>query len=97
MATQKERFADWALELSQKLIEAMDDSEQFENTYFDNTWNSGGGDAIEDADVSSRLVTAAELSNFITLIQQFRDFVGNSSVTSGDYAATLNAMRHAGT
>lgn len=97
MSTEKERFADNLLDLAAKLIDVMDASEQFENTYFDLGFNSGGADPIIDGDVSSRLITAAEVESFITFIQQYRNFIGNTAVSQGDYAATLNALRHVGT
>lgn len=96
MATKKERFADRVLELNEHCIALLDAIPEFENTYFDETWNSGGGDEIVNADVSSRNITAAEIGNFVTMAQQLKNFFGNSAVTTGDYAATVNVMRHAG-
>jgi hypothetical protein len=65
-----------------------------ETVYFDRGYNGGGSNPITDEDLTSLGYTAANLANLITLIQQLNNFLGNSAVTSGDYDATLNAVRN---
>lgn len=96
MATQKERFADRVLEMNEHLVALLDELPELYGTYFDKTWNSGAADAIIDGDVSSRTITASGIGNFITMVAQLNNFFQNSTVTEGDYAATINALRHGG-
>jgi hypothetical protein len=37
-------------------------------------------------------MTASELSNTITMLQQYQNMIQNSSVTQGDYSATLSVL-----
>jgi hypothetical protein len=61
--------------------------------YFDRGYNSGGSDEIVDADVADLNVTAAQISSWITLLEQWGKFWDNQAVTTGDYDATMNALR----
>jgi hypothetical protein len=76
------------------LAKVADKLANLENVYFDRGYNSGGSNPITDEDLTSLGYTAADLANLITLIQQLNNFLGNSAVTSGDYDATLNAVRN---
>lgn len=68
--------------------------EELEDIYFDRGYNSGGADAITDADISSTGLTAAQVGSLITLGQQIVNFRDNAAVTTGDYGATLNVARN---
>lgn len=96
MATQKERYADRILEMNAHMVALLDGLPEVVGTFFDNGWNDGGADPIVDGDVSSRLLSASEINSFITLSEQLKNFFGNSVVTQGDYASTVNKFRHAG-
>ena len=61
--------------------------------YFDRGYNSGGSNPIIDADVSDLDLTAAQVGNWITLLEQLEKFFTNQSVTTADYDATLSTMR----
>lgn len=65
--------------------------------YFDNGYNSGGGDEIVDSDLTDYDITTAQFTNAITLIQQLKNFYGNAAVTQSDYQATLSKLRRANT
>ena len=79
------------------LISVTDDLPELENMYFDNGYGSGGADEIIQTDLDKNDITVAEFTNLITLVQQLKNFTGNAVVTQSDYAATLNAVRHAPT
>ena len=53
----------------------------------------GGSNQIVDADVSSLDIKAADVASGITLGQQLANFLANSAVTTGNYQATVNALR----
>jgi hypothetical protein len=63
------------------------------SVYFDRGYDPVGGDPIIDDDIAGLNVTATEVENMITLIEQLENFFGNSSVTTGDYDASLNQFR----
>jgi len=75
------------------LAKAYEAVQALRELYFDRGYNSGGADAIADADISSTGLTAANLSSAITAIEQYENFVENSAVTAGDYYATMNIAR----
>ena len=79
----------------QELDVLFDDVGDIENEYFDLGYNSGGANPIVDADVSAYILTAADITNGITLIQQVKNMGGNAAVTTGDYAATTNVFKRA--
>ena len=89
----KLKFADKAQDISTRLAAIIDEAADMDTVYFDRGYNSGGGDPIADADVSSLGITAADVGDFITLAQQLANFANNAAVTQGDYDATLNKMR----
>jgi hypothetical protein len=80
---------------AQGLASIADAIADLENEYFDNGYDGAGADSIIDADVAAHDITAAQFTSYITLMQQLKNFFGNSAVTTGDYAATLNALRRA--
>lgn len=69
------------------------DAPDLEGVYFDRGYNGGGSDPIVDGDVSGLGITAADIASGITLVQQLQNFANNSAVTTGDYSATVNALR----
>lgn len=75
------------------LAQVADRLANLETVYFDRGYNGGGANPIGDGDVVSLGVTAAQLANLITLVQQLNNFMGNSAVTAADYDSTLNAVR----
>lgn len=61
--------------------------------WFARQYNTGGT-AITDADVASLNLTAAKVTAMVVALQQFENFMGNSAVTTGDYATSINAVRN---
>ena len=95
MATEKERWADDFHGCMMQLSKVMVMAPEVVGAYFDNTYNSGGGDELVDADLSGAFnFSAADASSGITLLQQFINFLQNDDVTKGDYASTLNKLRY---
>ncbi len=91
--SKKVEFTKKLQEVCSQLGQVADIADSLEELYFDRTYNSGGADAITDADISSTGLTAAQVGAIITLLQQFQNFVGNSAVTTADYLSTINIAR----
>jgi len=62
-------------------------------TYFDRGYNAGGADELTDEDVASLGVTAADVAGFITVCEQFGNFMTGQAVMTGDYSVATNKMR----
>lgn len=62
--------------------------------YFDRGYNSGGANPITDSDVAELGLTATQVGDWITLIEQLGNFFGNSAVITADYDATTNKIRN---
>ena len=77
----------------QTMAPIMDGLDELDGEYFDQGYNGAGADPIIDADVAAYSITAAQFTNVITLMQQLQNFFANTAVTTGDYAATVNAVR----
>lgn len=92
---QKAAFIVELIRDAQALVAVTDKVADQEGEFFDNGYNSAAADEIVQADLDPHDMTLAEFTNYITFIQQLKNFVGNTAVTTGDYAATLNAMRRA--
>lgn len=91
----KSTFIDRLVGLATTLAETAEGLASIENTYFDRGYNGGGADPITAPDIPSKhgTLTATDIANFITLIQQFNNFRNNAAVTTGDYDNTLNDVR----
>ncbi len=85
-------FAEKAQDISTRLAILVDEGTNLRTVYFDRVYNTGGT-AIIDADIVSLGITAANISSFITLVEQLQNFVDFLTVTEADYDTTLNAMR----
>lgn len=92
MAT-KITFAEQAQGMATSLAQLGDNLSDLESVYFDRGYNSGGADQIVDGDIVSLDITATQLGALVTLAQQLSNFLGNASVTTADYDATLNVVR----
>lgn len=79
----------------QELDTLFDDAADIENEYFDLGYNSVGANPIVDADVSIYVLTATDIGNAITLIQQIKNLAAGTAVTASDYAATTNVFKRA--
>ncbi len=93
MATKKTSFANACKNVSTQLALAANEIDDLIGIYFDRGYNSGGANEIVDADLTDQNVSAADVTAFITMAQQFNNFLDNASVTEGDYDATLNKLR----
>lgn len=63
-------------------------------TYFDRSYNGGGADVLEDADIPAELqIAAADVAAFITLAENIGKFLNNQAPFQSDYAVTLNKLR----
>lgn len=76
------------------LAQVADKLANLETVYFDRGYDSGGSNPITNDDVISLNITAADLGSLITLIQQLNNFLGNLTVSTADYDATLNTVRN---
>ena len=63
------------------------------SAYFNRGYNTGGATPIVDADVANLGIKAADVTNGITLMQQFANFLGNVAVTQGNYQSSLDSLR----
>jgi hypothetical protein len=86
-------FASQAQSAAARLAAVIDDLESLSSVYYDRGYDSGGADAIADADVEALGLTAAELTAFVTMADQLTNFRDNLAVTTGDYGATINQVR----
>lgn len=68
-----------------------DISPELHKEYFDNGFNISIGDGTVGAVFDG--MTAADFTAAITLLEQLNNFTGNSAVTQGDYAASINKVR----
>jgi hypothetical protein len=75
------------------LIQAKQQAADLVNYYFKNGFNAGGSNPIADGDVSAYGLTAAKVASAVTLMQQLASFFANAAVTTGDYEATVQAVR----
>ena len=96
MATQKEVFVLRLMELAQTIgNDVMMKSVDLTAQYFDLGYNSGGADEIIDDDLTNfNGVTATQVSNVITALDQLKNYFNNSAVTTGDYASIYNSVRY---
>jgi hypothetical protein len=86
-------FASQAQSAAARLAAVIDDLESLSSVYYDRGYDSGGADAIADADVEALGLAAAELTAFVTMADQLTNFRDNLAVTTGDYGATINQVR----
>ena len=87
-------FGQKVQELTNALANVMDHVSTVEKAYFDRGYNVGGSNEIIDADILPNIqLSAADLTNAITLLSQFKNFCFSQAVTQADYAATINKIR----
>lgn len=94
----KIKFTQQAQAWCTKLAVLFRDAPDLEGVYFDEGFHSGGGDAIEDGDISNLpgSPTAAAVSAFITAAQQLQKFdIGDTEdpVVNANYGSSINTMR----
>lgn len=86
-------FSGQARKLANDMARLDHDLEALNSVYFDRGYNSGGSDPIIDADIAELNVTAADIAGMVTIAQQFRNFLNNVAVVTGDYDTTLSQLR----
>ena len=89
--TVKEKFALAVVRCVQAAGTAMDAAPDLVREYF-----ACGYSGITDADVERLGITAADLVNCITLMQNLDKFFTNQAVTQGDHQVTVNKVKRAG-
>lgn len=72
---------------------AMDKSEGLYQSYFDMGFNSGGANEIRDEDVVSLGLTASQVTDAITLLDNFTKFVSGQAPAASTYRITINLVR----
>lgn len=93
MADRKLSFAQNLQGKISVLAKAADELENLYTIFFDRGYNSGGSNTIVDGDLSSIGITAAELGEAITFIENLGKLLNNQDPTNADYDATLNKIR----
>jgi len=73
-------------------LEIYKQSLDITNMYFDNEVSDCVAVWDNHRIVYGCEMTKIELSNMITLLQQYQNMIGNSAVTPGDYSATLSVL-----
>lgn len=89
----KVAFAKSAQQISTAIATIRAQCKTMNEMYFNRNYNSGASNVIQDSDLTSVEMTAAELSSFITTCQQFEKFLNNEEVTQGDYKVIINKLR----
>lgn len=84
-------FAVSIQEMATTLAKTADTMKNLTDTYFDRGFNGSLTNTALSSVVPS--ITAADVTSFITLSQQFDNFLNNAAVSQGDYDATLNKIR----
>jgi len=79
--------------IAEKIAVLNHDLEDLNSVYFDRGYNGGGSDPIVDGDVSDLDLTAADIAGMVTIAQQFRNFLNNVAVVTGDYNSTVGNTR----
>ena len=92
--TRKESFARKIMDAVSSIAQASDSGDNLVTVYFDRGYNSGGGDAISDSDLTELGITSAELANGITFFQNLNTMLNNGVPTQSDYDTTLNTLRN---
>lgn len=91
--SQKTTYGQGAQDISTRLAVIFQEAANLHAVYFDRGYNSGGANPITDDDVSGLTCDAADIVAFITMAEQLENFRSNAAVVTGDYDATVNAMR----
>lgn len=94
MTTRKEAYIADAMLKSKTITEVKDFIRTLEKQYFDNTYNSGGADAITDADLAAYDTTAAQFGDYMNVVSELANLFFNQPVATGDYAKSLNVIAH---
>ena len=85
MADNKAVFTQRGRELATALSLQMNDLAAWRNTYWDRTYNAGGADEIEDADVTETGVTAGDITGLVT----FADALDTFLVSTRPYLSNM--------
>lgn len=96
MPTEKELYAQDVMVTAQKIAkDVMDVAPSLIAQYFDNGYDGAGSDPILDAQLLNfNSLTAADIANVITALQQIENYFNNAAVTTADYAVTYNTVRN---
>jgi hypothetical protein len=92
---QKKAFIIDMIRTGQALVAIVDKLKDQDTEYFNAGYNGGGADEILDADLTPHDMTAAEFTNYVTLIEQLIDFANGDPVAQAVYISTLNQLRRA--
>ena len=85
MADNKTTYTRRGRELATALALQMTDLAAWRNTYWDRTYNAGGADEIEDADITEVGVSAADVTGLTT----FADALDTFMTTNRPYLSNM--------
>ena len=85
MADNKTTYTRRGRELATALALQMNDLAAWRNTYWDRTYNDGGADEIEDADITEVGVSAADVTGLTT----FADALDTFMTTNRPYLSNM--------
>lgn len=76
-----------------QLAKVMDTASDLNAMYFDLGYNGGGANQITDEDIASLGLTAADVVNIITLMQNYDEFTAGTNPINAVYRVTINKTR----
>lgn len=82
--------------LSAEMETLADRIERLRQYYADNTFGSGGGEGIIDADLIDVGITAAQLASFVTFAENLDKLLNNQVATQADFSVTLRTLAQPG-
>lgn len=86
-------FAGQSRAIANTIASLDHDLEALDMVYFKRGYDGSGSDPIVDGDVSELDLTAADIAGMVTIAQQFRNFLDNIAVVTGDYNSTVSNTR----
>jgi hypothetical protein len=94
MQDPKVTFTNKLRELATLTSQVIRTAEDLHKVYFDRGLNKDGNNELVDTDIQENTtLTAADVTEGITLIEQIKNFANNLPVIQGDYKGTINRLR----
>jgi len=89
MEARLENFVKAARDLGTRLAQVGDQVGDLQGVYLDRGYDAG----LTDEDLVGSGITAAELTNLFSTLNQFQKLLNNQAVTTGEHRAVLNQIR----